>query len=73
MHIEEDNAGINNGADVYGGKVGTSFSFGPNNDKTAQYTFTFDVEQNCSLRTDQAAYTNSATNPGSVSFMSNDI
>lgn len=53
MHIEEDNNGINNGADVIGGAYGTSFTFGSgNNDKTAQYTFTFDVVQNCSLRLD---------------------
>jgi len=45
MHIEEDVAGISNGADVANDVGGTSFHFGSeNSDKTAQYTFTFIVE-----------------------------
>ena len=35
-HIEENNAGISNGADVINGTIGTSFKFGSENtDKTA--------------------------------------
>ena len=44
MHITEDNSGIANAADVAKSTLGTSFSFGSGeNDKTAQYTFKFNV------------------------------
>ena len=74
-HIEENNAGIMNNASVVKDVIkGASFKFGSGNaDKTAQYTFTFNVEQNCSLRPDQAEYTNSAVTEGEVTFMSRDI
>ena len=66
LHIEEDSAGISNQADIVNDVVkGASFKFGSmDSDNVAQYTFTFNVEQNCSLRSDQATYTNSATTDG---------
>ena len=84
MHISEDDAGINNGASVVNGAFSTSFSFGQSNSNTAQYTFTFDVKQNCNLPANQAAITaasNTAASsfikdmvsPGAVSFFSTDI
>ena len=46
LHIEEDNAGITNGADYVNDVIsGASFKFGQfNSDKVAQYTFLFNVE-----------------------------
>ena len=75
-HLEENNAGILNKADVVRDVVGgsSSFKFGSlDSEKTAQYTFTFNVEENCSLRSDQAAFTNAASVQGEVVFMSKDI
>ena len=75
-HLTENSAGISNKADVVRDVVGggASFQFGSlDSEKTAQYTFTFNVEENCSLRSDQAAFTNSAAVQGEVVFMSKDI
>ena len=75
-HLEENNAGILNKADVVRDVVGgsASFKFGSlDSEKTAQYTFTFNVEETCSLRSDQATFTNSAAVQGEVVFMSKDI
>lgn len=74
LHIEEDNAGIVNSASVVQEISGAKFNFGggssANSDKIAQYTFTFNVEQNCSLPLDQALITNSAATQGDVFFFS---
>ena len=72
-HIKEDGAGIGNEADVVNTVLGTSFSFGSEDEKTAQYTFTFEVAQNCNLRLDQNDHSRTADSPGTVKFYSQDI
>ena len=54
MHIQEDNAGISNGASVISVPGSTNFTFGDPSPNTAQYTFTFNVSQNCFLPSNQA-------------------
>ena len=75
MHITEDNSGIGNAADVAKSLGGTSFSFGSANDsKTAQYTFKFNVTQNCSLRSDQKTFTDAGAGVrGGVTWYSENI
>lgn len=72
-HIKEDVAGIGNDADVVNTVLGTSFSFGSEDEKTAQYTFTFEVSENCDLRLDQNEHTRTSNSPGTVKFYSQDI
>lgn len=52
MELTENNAAINSVADVINSVAGTEFDFGGNSnqkDKTAEYTFNFQVTQTCYL------------------------
>ena len=53
IDVVEDNAGIATVADVINTTFGTSFKFGGNGNAPAQYTFTFNATQNCSLLDNQ--------------------
>ena len=84
MHISEDDAGINNSASIISTSSVTNFNFGDQTPNTAQYTFTFNVVQNCFVPSNQAEITDSANedstnfildliSPGKVSWFSKDI
>ena len=71
VRITEDNDGIDSAADVVQGIFGTSFNFGSSNydtNKTAEYTFTFDVVLNCSFRDDMKTHIRTDNNPGRMRF-----
>ena len=70
LHISEDQQGGNNSERI----IGSRFIFGDAQDgATAQYTFTFDVKNECSIRLDQFEYTTNAEAPGTLKFYSQDI
>ena len=71
MRITEDNDGIESAADVVQSIIGTSFNFGSSGydtNKTAEYTFTFDVVFNCSFRDDMKNHIRTDTAPGRMPF-----
>ena len=74
IHVEENGTGVSVEASILKTIFGTTFNFGHSNDnKIAQYTFTLDVRQNCSLLLDQNNYTRNANVPGNVKFYSQNI
>ena len=76
VEVTEDNSGISNAADVFNSVLGTSFTFGETemeDSKTAEYTFVFDVVQNCSLRPDIKAHVKGIEGYGQFNFYSESI
>lgn len=64
---------MNSVADVFNDLLGTSFRFGDKDvedGKQAQYTFIFQVEQNCNLRPDVKKYVKGQNDLGVMNFYS---
>lgn len=73
IEVKEDNSGINSAADVFNNLLGTSFRFGDknvNDGKQAQYTFIFEVEQNCNLRPDVKSFVKKQSDLGVMNYYS---
>mmetsp|Transcript_42844 Transcript_42844/g.56633 ORF Transcript_42844/g.56633 Transcript_42844/m.56633 type:complete len:142 (-) Transcript_42844:1578-2003(-) len=73
MKLTENNAAINSVGTVVNSSLGTTFNFGGDSaGSSAIYTFTFDVDQNCRIRSDYKAYLmeQEGYDGGNVSFFS---
>ena len=71
QEVKEDNSNITGFADVVREATGLSFDFGEtkyDDDKIAQYTFTFDVSQNCELRSDIRTHVKSWDENGTIRY-----
>ena len=55
MNLVENSAAVSTVGDVVNTVLGTSFNFDASG-QGAQYTYTFEVDQNCRIRSDYQAY-----------------